>query len=116
MRGRFISLISWFKGKAMNTTANSTVEKSAAAPTSPNPPREQDIWASAEALSCYVRAEIDVPHFTVRDLFCLEAGAILDAGWLQSSDVPLKANSQLIGWAEFEVIGDELAVRVTELY
>jgi flagellar motor switch/type III secretory pathway protein FliN len=73
-------------------------------------------WTGVQFLSCHVRAEIDVPRFTVRDLFCLEAGSIVDSGWLQSSDVPLKANTQLIGWAEFEVISDQLAVRVTELY
>lgn len=73
-------------------------------------------WTAIQFLSCHVRAEINVPRFTVRDLFCLEAGSIVDSGWLQSSDVPLRANTQLIGWAEFEVIGDQLAVRVTELY
>jgi len=73
-------------------------------------------WADAELLPCHLSAEINVSRFTVRDLFRLEVDSVLDAGWNQSTDVPLKANSQLIGWAEFEVIDERLAVRITELY
>jgi flagellar motor switch/type III secretory pathway protein FliN len=73
-------------------------------------------WADAELLPCQLSAEIGVSRFTVRDLFCLEVDSVLDAGWPQSMDVPLKANSQLIGWVEFEVIGERLAVRLTEIY
>jgi hypothetical protein len=32
----------------------------------------------------------------------------------QTSDVPLRVNRLLIGWTEFEVIGDRLAVRITD--
>jgi flagellar motor switch/type III secretory pathway protein FliN len=73
-------------------------------------------WADAELLPCQLNAEIDVSRFTVRDLFCLEVDSVLDSGWAQGMDVPLKANSQLIGWVEFEVIGERLAVRLTEIY
>jgi flagellar motor switch/type III secretory pathway protein FliN len=30
-------------------------------------------------------------------------------------DVPLRVNGNVIGWSEFEVVGDTLAVRLTEL-
>lgn len=73
-------------------------------------------WADAEQLPCQLSAEIDIARFTVRDLFRLEVDSVIDAGWVQSLDVPLKANSQLIGWVEFEVIGERLAVRLTELF
>jgi flagellar motor switch/type III secretory pathway protein FliN len=73
-------------------------------------------WADAELLPCRLSAEIDIARFTVRDLFCLEVDSVLDTGWAQSTDVPLKANSHLLGWVEFEVIGERLAVRLTELY
>lgn len=77
---------------------------------------ERSRWADVEFLPCMLSAEIEMAHFTVRDLFRLEVDSVLNAGWLQNVDVPLKANSQLIGWVEFEVIGERLAVRLTELY
>jgi len=73
-------------------------------------------WTDAELLPCRLSAEVEIVKFTVRDLFGLDVDSIVDSGWAQNLDVPLKANSQLIGWAEFEVIGEELAVRLTELY
>ena len=77
---------------------------------------ERGRWADAEFLPCSLSAEIDMAHFTVRDLFLLEVDSVLNAGWVQTVDVPLKANQQLIGWVEFEVIGERLAVRLTEIY
>jgi flagellar motor switch/type III secretory pathway protein FliN len=79
-------------------------------------PETSGRWADAELLPCQLSAEVKVERFTVRDLFCLEVNSVLDAGWSQSTDVPLNANSQVIAWAEFEVIGERLAVRLTELY
>ncbi|HTW23257.1 MAG TPA: FliM/FliN family flagellar motor C-terminal domain-containing protein [Candidatus Baltobacteraceae bacterium] len=79
-------------------------------------PEERSRWADAELLPCTLSAEIEMTHFTVRDLFRLDVDSVLDAGWVQTLDVPLRANRQLIGWAEFEVIDDRLAVRLTELY
>jgi flagellar motor switch/type III secretory pathway protein FliN len=52
--------------------------------------------------------------FTVRDLFRLSTGSVIETDWAQSTDVPLFVNKELIGWAEFEVLGEGLAVRVTE--
>ncbi|HUA01641.1 MAG TPA: FliM/FliN family flagellar motor C-terminal domain-containing protein [Candidatus Aquilonibacter sp.] len=77
---------------------------------------KNDHWADAGFLPCRLSAEVDIAKFTVRDLFCLEVDSVLDTGWVQSIDVPLRANSQLLGWVEFEVIGERLAVRLTELY
>jgi len=91
-------------------------KQGAAAPKVEPKPEISARWADAELLPCHLSAEINVSRFTVRDLFRLEVDSVLDAGWDQSMDVPLKANSQLIGWAEFEVIDERLAVRITELY
>lgn len=88
-----------------------------AAPVAADPkPEISARWADAELLPCHLSAEITVSQFTVRDLFRLEVDSVIDAGWVQSMDVPVKANSQLIGWVEFEVIDERLAVRITELY
>ena len=64
---------------------------------------------------CELTLEIPVPSFTVGDLIKLEKGSIVETALHHTSDIPLRANKQLIAWTEFEVVGDNLAVRVTEL-
>jgi flagellar motor switch/type III secretory pathway protein FliN len=58
--------------------------------------------------------EIPVVRFTIGDLLALKAGSIVETGCHPTCDLPLRANGLLIGWAEFEVVGDCLAVRITE--
>jgi flagellar motor switch/type III secretory pathway protein FliN len=58
---------------------------------------------------------LPIPEFTVGELLRMEPGAVLNSRWSQTADIPLKVNSELVGWTEFEVIGSELAVRITEL-
>jgi flagellar motor switch protein FliN/FliY len=53
-------------------------------------------------------------HFTIADLLSLEKGSIVETAFHHSSDLPLRVNQLLIGWTEFEVVGDRLAVRITE--
>jgi len=53
--------------------------------------------------------------FTVGDLLSLERGSVVETAYHQSSDLPLRVNGQLVGWTEFEVVGDRLAVRLTDL-
>jgi flagellar motor switch/type III secretory pathway protein FliN len=40
---------------------------------------------------------------------------VVRTNWQAVRDVPLRVNGALIGWSEFEVVGNRLAVRVTEL-
>jgi flagellar motor switch/type III secretory pathway protein FliN len=53
--------------------------------------------------------------FNVRDLLGLTIGSIVETAYHQSSDLPLRVNGQLVGWTEFEVVGERLAVRLTDL-
>jgi flagellar motor switch/type III secretory pathway protein FliN len=78
------------------------------------PEPDESMWKRAEGLPCRLSVELKVPVFTVRDLFRLSAGSVIETDWAQSTDVPLFVNKELIGWAEFEVLGEGLAVRVTE--
>jgi flagellar motor switch protein FliN/FliY len=59
--------------------------------------------------------EIPVVNFTIGDLLSLAKGAIVETAYHQSSDLPLRVNGQLVGWTEFEVVGERLAVRLTDL-
>jgi flagellar motor switch/type III secretory pathway protein FliN len=66
-------------------------------------------------LPCRLSVEIPVSRFTIGDLLNLQEGAVVKTGCDYVSDVPLRANGLLIGWTEFEVVGLQLTVRITEL-
>ncbi len=53
-------------------------------------------------------------RFTIADLLKLAPGAIVETACHHTSDVPLRVNRTLIGWIEFDVIEDRLAVRITD--
>jgi len=66
-------------------------------------------------LPCTLALDIPVVKFTVGDLLRLTRGSVVETAYHQSSDLPLRVNGQLVGWTEFEVVGDRLAVRLTDL-
>jgi flagellar motor switch/type III secretory pathway protein FliN len=66
-------------------------------------------------LPCTLALDLPVPRFTVADLLSLRLGSIVETSYHQSSDLPLRVNGQLVGWTEFEVVGERLAVRLTDL-
>jgi flagellar motor switch/type III secretory pathway protein FliN len=65
-------------------------------------------------LPCTLTVEVPVVRFTIADLLDLHEGSIVETACHHTSDVPLRVNRMLIGWTEFEVVGDRLAIRVTE--
>jgi len=66
-------------------------------------------------LPCRLSLDVTAPNFTVGDLLRLRVGSIVETRWPYVSDVPLSVNGKRVGWAKFEVIGDRLAARITEL-
>lgn len=91
-----------------------------AAATSITPPAQTlpdsaGIWAAAQNFPCHLRIELPASGFTVRDLLQLEPNSLLATTCGQSSNVPLSVNGRILAWAEFEVFGNKLAVRLTEL-
>lgn len=72
-------------------------------------------WGPTVWLSCELTLDLPVPGFTVGDLLRLTSRQVIDTKWSQSKDIPLRANGKLLAWTEFEVVGDRLAVRLTEL-
>ena len=73
-----------------------------------------DALDSMPWLPCTLTLEIPVVRFTIGDLLSLAKGSIVETACHHTSDVPLRVNQLLIGWTEFDVIGDRLAVRITE--
>lgn len=73
-----------------------------------------DALDSIHWLPCTLSLEIPVVHFTIGDLLSLTKGSIVETACHHTSDIPLRVNQVLIGWTEFDVIGERLAVRITE--
>jgi flagellar motor switch/type III secretory pathway protein FliN len=72
-------------------------------------------WQPVLALPCNLTVELELPGFKVSDLLKMGPGTVLGSTWAVRRDVPLRVNGNVIGWSEFEVVGDTLAVRLTEL-
>ena len=65
-------------------------------------------------LPCTLSVDLPLVQFTIGDLLRLTEGSIVETACHHTSDVPLRVNQLLIGWTEFEVVEDRLAVRITE--
>jgi flagellar motor switch protein FliM len=58
---------------------------------------------------------VKVQSFRVQDLLAMEAGTVLETVHEHTQDVPVRSGGALLVWAEFEVLDQQLAVRVTRL-
>jgi flagellar motor switch/type III secretory pathway protein FliN len=72
-------------------------------------------WKLVEEFECELTVELPMPDFTIGDLLKLREGSVIAARLRVGRDVPLRLNGTLIGWIEFELVGERLAVRLTEL-
>jgi flagellar motor switch/type III secretory pathway protein FliN len=66
-------------------------------------------------LPCTLVLEVPIVKFTVGSLLKLEVGGLVETAWHQSTDIPIRVNGLLMAWTEFEVVGERLAARITEL-
>lgn len=72
-------------------------------------------WIPVLQLPCEFVLDLPLPGFQISDFLRLRPGSVINAHWRVGQDVPLHLNGRLTGWGEFEVMGDHLAVRLTEL-
>lgn len=66
-------------------------------------------------LPCTLALEVPVVGFTVGALLRLRPGSLVQTSCHQSTDIPLQVNGMLMAWTEFEVVGERLAARITDL-
>ena len=66
-------------------------------------------------LPCTLVLEVPVVDFTVGYLLKLKPGSLVYTASHQSSDIPLHVNGVQMAWTEFEVVGERLAARITDL-
>ena len=64
-----------------------------------------------------VELDVAVPvrDFRVRNLLARETGPIIETEWAHGEDMPLAAGDVQLAWSEFEVVENQLAVRITRL-
>lgn len=98
----------------MSTAVQNFDPKAVEVPSPGAAPAESDLLDSMPWLPCTVTIDVPVPRFTIGDLLALAEGSIVETACHHTSDLPLRVNRLLIGWTEFDVIGNRLAVRITE--
>lgn len=99
----------------MNTAAQPQAAPAEAPAAAPAPTvQATDLLDTMPWLPCQLTLDIPVVRFTIGDLLALTPGTVVETACHHTSDVPLRVNHLLIGWTEFDVIGDRLAVRITE--
>jgi flagellar motor switch/type III secretory pathway protein FliN len=58
---------------------------------------------------------VKIHSFRVQDLLALEKGMVVETVHEHSQDVPVRCGGAPLVWAEFEVLDQQLAVRITRL-
>jgi flagellar motor switch protein FliN/FliY len=71
--------------------------------------------ARLSRLAVELDVAIPVRDFRVRNLLALAPGSVIQTQWQQGEDLPLATRGAQLAWSEFEVIDEQLAVRITRL-
>jgi len=84
---------------------------------SPRALHPEPITLSPSVARLPVELEVAIPvrEFRVRNLLALEPGQLIETRWEQGDDLPLTGGEVQLAWSEFEVVEQQLAVRVTRL-
>jgi flagellar motor switch protein FliM len=72
-------------------------------------------WSTLSQLSVLLTVHIHLQRIKVRDLLRLDRGQLLESSWSQTTDVPVAVGDRRLCWGEFEVSGQQIGVRVTQL-
>jgi flagellar motor switch/type III secretory pathway protein FliN len=78
-------------------------------------PWAESRWRPVEEFACELTVDLPMPDFKIGDLLKLRQGSLIDARLRLGRDLPLRLNGALVGWIEFELVGEHLAVRLTQL-
>ena len=76
---------------------------------------EHPAWPVLSRLPVIIVAEIPLSRFRVRDLLALAEGQVFESSSPDTEDVPLKVGDVQLGWTEFEVVEQRIALRLTRL-
>src|ERR1700727_1701482 len=76
---------------------------------------EHHAWPMLSELMMTVESGVALREFKVRNLLQLEVGQIIESSCADTDDVMVKVGQVQVGWSEFEVVEQRLAVRLTRL-
>src|SRR3981081_3634057 len=75
---------------------------------------EHPYWETLSQLSVTLRAGV-VLRFRVRDLLALREGQVFESLAPATDDVPVRVGQAQLGWSEFEVLQQRMALRLRRL-
>ncbi|HTV59220.1 MAG TPA: FliM/FliN family flagellar motor switch protein [Verrucomicrobiae bacterium] len=92
-------------------------EKTATKTASPPllPPEPGGDWGELRFVTVTASVDVPVVGLTVRELFRLEKGSLVVSVQQSGANAPVKIGETILGWGEFYVVDDALALRVVEL-
>jgi flagellar motor switch/type III secretory pathway protein FliN len=76
---------------------------------------EHPSWQVLAQLRVTLRVGVALSRFKVRDLLKLQEGQVFETLAPATEDVPLKVGQVQLGWSEFEVLQQRMALRLTRL-
>ena len=87
------------------------------APTTPWVMRieEHPRWETLSQLRVTMWVGVPLHRFRVRDLLAMKEGQVLESLSSATEDVPVKVGRMQLGWSEFEVLEQKMALRLTRL-
>jgi|ERR1700678_174402 flagellar motor switch/type III secretory pathway protein FliN len=72
-------------------------------------------WAILSQLKVSLRVAVALNRFMVRDLLALKEGQVFESLSPDTEDIAVMVGQMQLGWSEFEVMEQRLAVRLTRL-
>lgn len=76
---------------------------------------EHPAWPKVCRLDLMLAVEIPLIRFKVQDLLRLSEGQVFESAFSDTEDVPLRVGDVQLGWTEFEVVDQKIALRLTRL-
>ena len=76
---------------------------------------EHPAWETLAQLQVTMRAGVRLNRFKVRHLLSLKEGQVLESLSPDTEDVPLMIGQVQVGWSEFEILEQRMALRLTRL-
>jgi flagellar motor switch protein FliN/FliY len=76
---------------------------------------EHPSWETLAQLRVTIRAAVTLDGFKVRDLLAMKQGQVFKSLSRVTEDVPVRVGQMQLGWSEFEVLEQQIALRLTRL-
>lgn len=76
---------------------------------------EHRAWEILAQMRITLRVGVSLHRFTVRNLLALAEGQVFETLAPDTEDVPVKIGQVQMGWSEFEVVEQRMALRLTRL-